>query len=345
MRTIPVYEATGTILLHDLTQIIPGQFKGSRFKKGYMIQSEDIEVLLSMGKENLYVADVNGDDVHEEAAAMRIALAASGQGIKLVPKGEGKVELVAEYEGLLKIDWSRLLDLIDDDEIMFATIHPDQVVHKGETVAGTRVIPLYVRESQVARAEEFRRLISIKPLKQGRIGIVTTGSEIYHGRIKDGFGPILKSKFDQLGSVVVQQLFSDDQIEMIAERIQQLTADNVDLIAVTGGMSVDPDDRTPAGIRRAGAIVETYGAPVLPGAMFLLAYIKRADGQEIPLVGLPGCVMYHGASIFDLVIPRLLAGEKVIRKDLKRLMIGGLCRHCEVCSFPNCSFGKGVLHG
>ena len=336
MKTVLVEEAVGTVLAHDLTQIIPGEFKGSRFKKGHVIAQEDIPVLLSMGKKHLYVIDPAADDVHEEEAARRIATAAAGENITLVEKGEGKVELHAAVDGLLKIDTDALENLIDDDAVMFAAIHQNVVVRQGELLAGTRVIPLFVKESVVARAESIGTFIRVVPLRNMRVGLVTTGSEIYHGLIQDKFGDVLRQKFTAYGSTVIEQLFADDDDQMIADCIQRLKQAGAELIAVTGGMSVDPDDRTPAGIRCAGVKIETYGAPVLPGPMFLLGYL-----DEVPVVGLPGCVMYHGTSVFDLVVPRLLAGEHVTRRDIKNLGHGGLCRNCATCTYPNCGFGKG----
>lgn len=336
MKTVLVEEAVGTVLAHDLTQIIPGEFKGSRFKKGHVIAQEDIPVLLSMGKKHLYVIDPAADDVHEEEAARRIATAAAGENITLVEKGEGKVELHAAVDGLLKTDTDALENLIDDDAVMFAAIHQNVVVRQGELLAGTRVIPLFVKESVVARAESIGTFIRVVPLRNMRVGLVTTGSEIYHGLIQDKFGDVLRQKFTAYGSTVIEQLFADDDDQMIADCIRRLKQAGAELIAVTGGMSVDPDDRTPAGIRCAGVKIETYGAPVLPGAMFLLGYL-----DEVPVVGLPGCVMYHGTSVFDLVVPRLLAGEHVTRRDIKKLGHGGLCRNCATCTYPNCGFGKG----
>jgi molybdopterin biosynthesis enzyme len=338
MKEVLVYDAVGMVLAHDLTQIIPGEFKGSKFKKGHVIAPEDIEVMLSMGKKHLFVVDKEETDVHEDEAAMRIAAAAAGKGIRLVTPGEGKVELVAEYDGLLKVNTAMLNQLIDQDEIMFASIHENQLVKKGQKVAGTRVIPLFVNESIVTGAEKVCQsghLVEILPLKKLKIGLVTTGSEVYTGKIQDAFGPVLKKKFGDLGSDVVNQLFSDDDETMIAGCIKQLIDEGVDMIGVTGGMSVDPDDKTPTGIREAGGHIITYGAPVLPGAMFMLAYIGN-----VPVVGLPGCVMYSRVSIFDLIVPRILAGEIPTRTDIKKLAHGGLCQNCEVCTYPNCGFGK-----
>jgi hypothetical protein len=232
MKEVSVYDAVGMVLAHDLTQIIPGEFKGSKFKKGHVIAEGDIEVLLSMGKRHLFVVDKEETDIHEDEAAMRIATAAAGKGIRLVAPGEGKIEMVAECDGLLKINTSMLNQLIGQDEIMFASIHENQLVKKGQKVAGTRVIPLFVNENIVTGAEKVCRagcLIEVLPLKKLKIGLVTTGSEVYTGKIKDAFGPVLKKKFGELGSEVVKQLFADDDETMIAGCIQQLIDEGVDM--------------------------------------------------------------------------------------------------------------------
>ena len=221
---------------------------------------------------------------------------------------------------------------------MFATIHDNVVVRKGQKLAGTRIIPLFVAEAVMQEAEALLAagpIISITPLKNMKVGVVTTGSEVYSGLIEDAFGPVLVKKFGALGSTVVKQLFADDDDDMIADCIRQLVDEGMDIIGITGGMSVDPDDRTPSGIRKAGGEVISYGAPVLPGAMFMLSYIG-----DVPVVGLPGCVMYSRTSIFDLIVPRLLAGERVSKADINRLAVGGLCLNCETCTYPVCGFGK-----
>lgn len=338
MKEIAVEKAVGTVLAHDLTQIIPGEYKGPKFKKGHVITEEDIPVMLSMGKKHLYVLEKDDTDVHENDAALRIASKAAGNGIKLTDPAEGKIELIAEINGLLKIDRERLYQLVAQDEIMFASIHDNIVVREGGKLAGTRIIPLFVAEEVMQKAEAILAdgpIIEIVPLKEMRVGVVTTGSEVYSGLIEDAFGPVLVRKFGALGSKVEKQLFADDDDEMIADCIKQLIDDGMDIIGITGGMSVDPDDRTPSGIRKAGGEVISYGAPVLPGAMFMLSYIG-----DVPVVGLPGCVMYSRTSIFDLIVPRLLAGEKITKADINKLAVGGLCLNCEVCTYPICGFGK-----
>ena len=338
MKQVNVQDAVGTVLAHDLTQIIPGEYKGPKFKKGHEITADDIPVLLSMGKKHLFVLEKDDTDVHENEAAYRIASKAAGENISLSEPSEGKIELRAEVDGLLRIDRERLYKLVAQDEIMFATIHDNVVVRKGQKLAGTRIIPLFVAEAVMQKAEEILAdgpLVSIAPLKNMKVGIVTTGSEVYSGLIEDAFGPVLVKKFGALGSTVVKQLFADDDEDMIADCIRQLVDEGMDIIGITGGMSVDPDDRTPSGIRKAGGEVISYGAPVLPGAMFMLSYIG-----DVPVVGLPGCVMYSRTSIFDLIVPRLLAGERVSKADINRLAVGGLCLNCETCTYPVCGFGK-----
>ena len=338
MKQVNVQDSVGTVLAHDLTQIIPGEYKGPKFRKGHEITENDIPVLLSMGKKHLFVLEKDDTDVHENEAAYRIASKAAGENISLSEPSEGKIELRAEVDGLLRIDRERLYKLVAQDEIMFATIHDNVVVRKGQKLAGTRIIPLFVAEAVMQKAEEILAdgpLVSIAPLKNMKVGIVTTGSEVYSGLIEDAFGPVLVKKFGALGSTVVKQLFADDDEDMIADCIRQLVDEGMDIIGITGGMSVDPDDRTPSGIRKAGGEVISYGAPVLPGAMFMLSYIG-----DVPVVGLPGCVMYSRTSIFDLIVPRLLAGERVNKADINRLAVGGLCLNCETCTYPVCGFGK-----
>lgn len=327
------------VLCHDITRIVPGEMKGPVFRRGHIVAAEDIDTLLDVGKATLYVYDPRDGFVHEDDAAQRIARAIAGRGIVLSEPAEGKVTLTAARSGLLRIDVSGLHRLNGIEDVTVATIHSHQMVSAGRKLGGTRVIPLVVPEELICLAEEIGRqhtpLIEIAPLKAARVGIVTTGSEVFHGRVKDGFGPVLRRRFAELGCSVDEQVFVSDQVEMTAAAIRSMQTKGYDLICVTGGMSVDPDDQTPAAIRRTGARVVSYGAPTYPGAMFMLAYL-----DEIPVVGLPGCVMYYRASIFDLVVPRLLAGERLTRPDIVQLGHGGFCEGCETCHYPVCGFGK-----
>ena len=338
MKEVAVEKAIGTVLAHDLTQIIPGQFKGSRYKKGHIIRPEDIDVLLSMGKKHIYIIEKSDQDLHEDEAALRIARVVTGPQIEYQTKGEGKIELFAAEDGLLKINRRMLERVVEDDQVVLATVHENRLVKKGDKIAATRVIPLFIKEQSVKRVEEICNeapILEVRSLQNKKVAVVTTGSEVYSGLIEDKFGPVLVKKFQELGSTVIQQVFSDDDEDMIAAKIREMVDAGAEFIAVTGGMSVDPDDRTPMGIRKAGGEIITYGASVLPGAMFMLAYIGN-----VPVVGLPGCVMYVRTSIFDLIVPRILTGEIPTKKEIKKLAYGGLCLSCPECTYPQCGFGR-----
>jgi len=339
MKSVCVEDAVGMVLGHDITRIVRGVTKGRAFKKGHIIKGEDIEALLDLGKKHIYVWDMQADSLHEDDAAGAIAHAAVGSGIALSEPKEGKIELTAEYQGLLKINVSLLERLNSLDDIILATIHTNQVVASGKKLAGTRVIPLTISCAAVNEAVALLHanapLIEVKKLSARKVGIITTGSEVYEGRIKDQFGPVLREKFSALGCEVVRQIIVPDDPDLIADSIRKLIDEGADFIATSGGMSVDPDDVTPEGIRRVGGEIITYGAPVLPGAMFLLSYL---DG--VPIVGLPGCVMYHAATVFELIVPRLLTGEKLEKKDFASLGHGGFCLGCAECRYPDCGFGK-----
>jgi molybdopterin biosynthesis enzyme len=339
MHAIPVRKAIGHVLAHDVTRIVPGQEKGPAFKKGHIIQEQDVETLLDIGKAHIYVLELSSDQVHEDAASQRIAAAAAGSGIKLSVPSEGRVNLIAETTGLLKVDVSALKALNSIQDVVFATLHGNHRVAAGQPVAGTRVIPLVVTERQVAEAEQVcgnsYPIVSVQPFQSLNVGMVTTGSEVFQGRIKDQFGPVVEKKFKALGSRIVRQIYVADEVEKTVDAVRTLIDDGVQMVVLTGGMSVDPDDRTPAGIRGTGARVVTYGAPLFPGAMFMLAFIG-----DIPVLGLPGCVMYHKTSVFDLIVPRLLAGEILTREDIVQLGHGGFCAGCSECRYPSCAFGK-----
>lgn len=341
MKTMHVENAVGTVLCQDITRIVPGEAKGPAFRRGHVVSEQDIPALLDIGKEHLYVYDPKDGYVHEDDAARRIAEAAAGPGIELSLPVEGKITLRAQYDGLLDIDTDTLFKLNSVKDVIFGTIHTNQLVTTGRAMAGTRVIPLVVPEEVVTEAEAVLRestpLIQVRPLKACRVGIVTTGSEVYSGRIQDKFGPVIRKKFKGYGSSVIGQRLVSDDPDMTVKAIQDFVAEGADFIVVTGGMSVDPDDQTPTAIRMTGANEVTYGAPTFPGAMFMLA-----DLDDVPVVGLPGCVMYYRASIFDLIIPRILAGKDVTRDDIINLGHGGFCEGCETCRYPVCSFGKGA---
>lgn len=340
MEKVKVEDAVGMVLCHDITEIVPGKCKGRAFAKGHIIQQEDIEKLLDLGKRHIYVWDTQKGYVHENDAALRMTKAAVGDNIVCSEVKEGKIELRAACDGVLKINLEALYAVNTVDEICFATIHGNKRVTKGTLLAGTRVIPLAVQEEILQRFEAIcagqkEPLISVKPFRPAKIGIVTTGSEIASGRIADQFYPVLEEKAKEVGASILGQVFPGDEPEAITKAILDFLEQGADMVQVTGGMSVDPDDMTPSAIRACGGEVITYGTPVLPGAMFLLAYV-----QGKPVVGLPGCVMYSKRTVFDLVVPRLLTGERLQKRDFVLLAHGGQCQNCAVCTYPNCGFGQ-----
>ncbi len=363
-KTIPVQDAIGTVLAHDITEIRPGEFKGRAFKKGHVIRKEDVCHLQRLGKEHLFVLHIGDDEMHENEAAYAIAHALMGNGvvIKGEPK-EGKISIVARQDGLLKIDTEALLAFNMLGEVMCATLHDNTVVKKGQTVAGTRAIPLVVKRSVVEEAvrtaegvrspefgvrsdninpqSEIRNpqltggIIAVKEIRRPKAGIVITGNEVYHGRIKDAFAPVITKKIDAVGGEIVGIYYAPDDKAFIGERLRELLNAGADLLITTGGMSVDPDDVTRFAIRELGAQDLTYGSAVLPGAMFLIAYFGR-----IPIIGIPACGMYAKTTIFDLILPRVLSGERIGRREVAGLGHGGLCMKCDVCRYPACPFGK-----
>lgn len=341
MKLVRTEEAVGHVLCHDITQIIKGVTKDAVFRKGHIVTEEDIPVLLSVGKENLYVWENEEGMLHENEAAEILRRMCQNEHMYPSEVKEGKVELIAECDGILKIDSGRLKRVNALGQMMIATRHGNFPVKKGDKLAGMRVIPLVIEEEKMREAEKTagdKPLLELRPFLSKKAGIVTTGSEVYHNRIQDTFTPVILEKLKEYDIEAKGHIVCNDNPEMITAAILKLIGEGCDMIICTGGMSVDPDDRTPLAIKNTGAEIVGYGAPVLPGAMFLLAYYHG----QIPVMGLPGCVMYAKRTIFDLVLPRVLSGEILEAEDLSCLGEGGLCLSCKVCTFPNCGFGKGT---
>ena len=339
MKLIRTENAVGHVLCHDMTQIIPGVYKDARFRKGHIVTEEDIPVLLAMGKENLYVWEKTEGMLHEDEAALRLRDLCIGEHMHCTEVKEGKVELIADADGLFEVDTERLYAVNDNEELMIATRHTDTAVRPGDKLAGMRVIPLVIAEEKLKRAEQAaggEPLLRLTPWKLKTAAVITTGSEVAKGLIEDKFTPVVERKLAGFGISVVNHVLTGDDPERIRGEILKAHGEGTDLILCTGGMSVDPDDRTPGAIARSGVKIVTYGAPTLPGAMFCLGYFE--DGT--PVAGLPGCVMYAKATIFDLVMPRIASGVKLTRDDFVRLGHGGLCLGCGECRYPVCPFGK-----
>lgn len=339
MRLIDTRSAAGHVLCHDMTQIIPGVYKGPRFRKGHVVREEDIPVLLSMGKENLYVLELGEGYLHEDEAAARLAALCGGDDTEKSAPKEGKIELSAKTDGVLIVDTERLNNINAIPELMIATRKGNTPVRAGDRLCGTRVIPLVIGEEKIVLAERTagtEPLLKVLPYRLKTAAVIATGSEVAGGLIEDNFTPVLRRKLAAYGIEVTGYAAPGDGTEKIAEAIAAAREPGPDMIICTAGMSVDPDDNTPGAIRKSGADIVTYGAPVLPGAMFMLGYYP--DGT--PVMGLPGCVMYAGATIFDLVLPRIAAGVRLKREDFTVMGEGGLCLGCSECTFPVCPFGR-----
>ena len=340
MKRIATRDAVGHVLCHDLTQIVPGVYKGARFRKGHIVTEEDIPVLLSMGKEHLYVWEREPGMLHEDEGAERLRALCQGAHMTATQPREGKIELLADCDGFFQVDVARLNAVNDVEELMIATRHGGTAVHQGDKLAGMRVIPLVIREEVLQAAEERAGadpILSLTPWRLKTCGLITTGEEVAQGRIRDAFSPVVEEKLAAYGIQVTERCLPGDDRGAITAAALDFHARGVDLVLCTGGMSVDPDDRTPGAIRDTGAEIVTYGAPVLPGAMLLLGYFS--DGM--PILGLPGCVMYAKATIFDLLLPQIAAGVRIGRPQIKAMGHGGLCLGCEECRYPICPFGKG----
>ncbi len=361
-RTIPITEAVGLVLAHDVTEIRKGEFKGRAFRKGHVIRHDDILRLQRIGKDHLFVLTIGADEMHEDGASVILARALMGEGVSIQgePK-EGKVKLVAARDGLLTIDRDALLQFNLLGDVICGTLHGNTVVKKDRVVAETKAVPLVVKRTVIDRAVSIAGntgIIAVKEIRKPKAGVVITGNEVYHGRVKDSFAQIITEKIEAFGGEIIGTIFAPDDKVIIVQRLRELLAAGADLLITTGGMSVDPDDVTRFAVRDLGATDLVYGSPVLPGAMLLVAYLESGQGSKdkgkendthdpgpmtrdpIPILGVPACGMYHKTTILDLVLPRVLAGERIGRRELAELGHGGLCLHCTQCQYPICPFGK-----
>ncbi len=364
-RTMPVVDSVGMVLAHDVTEIRKDEFKGRAFKKGHIIRAEDIDHLRRLGKERLFVLSLGPDDVHEDDAVAELAAALMGPGVRVEAEPrEGKINIIAERDGLLKVNQEALIEFNMLGEVMCATRHGNTVVKKGRVVAGTRAIPLVIKRSMIEKAvsigEQARSsgapVVEVKEIRKPKAGIVITGNEVYYGRITDAFAPVITKKIEAFGGDIVGIYYAPDDAAFIEQRLSELVNAGADLLIATGGMSVDPDDVTRFAIRNLGAADMTYGSAVLPGAMVLVGYLRKEQASQgavqedlslrplpavsVPIIGIPACGMYHKVTVFDLLLPRVLAGDRIGRRELAEMGHGGLCLNCKTCRYPVCPFGK-----
>jgi molybdenum cofactor synthesis domain-containing protein len=369
-RTVPVHQAVGMVLAHDVTEIRKDEFKGQAFRKGHVVRAEDIPRLQRIGKEHLFALTLSAEEMHENDAALALGREFMGDGVRLLGEPrEGKVMLIADRDGLLTVDKEALLEVNMLGEVLCSTLHTNTVVKRGTILAGAKVVPLVIRRAVIDRAVSIagqagsggeRGIISVRAMRRPKTGVVITGREVYEGRVADSFAPVIRSKIEALGGEVVGIHFAPDDREFIRQRLRELLAAGADLLVTTGGMSVDPDDVTRFAIRDLGAAA-VYGSPVLPGAMVLVGYLENGvsatenatlheadspldrgarSSAQVPVLGIPACGMYHRTTIVDLLLPRILAGERIGRRELAELGHGGMCLNCKECQYPICPFGK-----
>ncbi len=339
IRKIRIEEAVGMALAHDTTKVIPSGFKGAVFRRGHVIKEEDIPEFLRIGKEHVFIMTIEEGQVHEEEAALRIARAVMGTGLACSNPSEGRVDLTTSSAGLIKINEDALEKINMLGEIIIATIHNNTVCKKGTLVAGMRIIPLYIHETELAKMEQIANenqpLIYLSLLKLNRIGLIVTGNEVFGGRINDEFSPVISMKVEALDCSINDHAIVPDDPDIIARRILDFRANGNEVILCCSGMSVDPDDTTLEGIRKSGADVRFYGLPVLPGAMFSYAKLENTH-----ILGVPACALHAPTTAFDYLFPIILTGEELTFRETRKLGHGGMCQKCARCSYPVCPFCK-----
>lgn len=337
MKKIQVEQAVGMTLCHDITAMRDG-FKGAAFKRGHVIQEEDVQELLNLGKKTVFIWEEHAGELHEEDCAIRMAAMAPVEGAHYTEPSEGKVLLIADTRGMFRVDKALLNQVNSIGDITIATLPDHYPVEPGARLASMRIVPLVTQEEQIIKAErlcEGRKLLALRQYVMRKVGVIITGSEVYSGRIQDKFEPVVRQKMKQYPSEIIGVRICDDDLDMIVGAAKEFLQQGADFLIFTGGMSVDPDDLTPTAIRQLGAEIVTHGVPAQPGNMTLVAYLG-----EIPILGVPGAAISLPTTIFDVLLPQIFAGDKLTKEELIGLEDGGLCQMCEVCHYPNCTFGK-----
>lgn len=337
MKKIAVEQAVGMTLCHDITKMVDG-FKGAAFKRGHVIREEDVEELLNIGKKTVFIWEENAGELHEEDCARRLAAMAPVEGAHYTAPSEGKVLLMADMRGMLRLNTELLQKINSIGDITISTLPDHYPVEVGARLASMRIVPLVTKEAQIIEAEklcENEKLLDLRPYQHKKIGVIITGSEVYSGRIKDKFEPVVRRKMEHYPSEILGVTICDDDLDMIVNAAKTYLDQGADFLIFTGGMSVDPDDLTPTAIRKLGADIVSHGVPSQPGNMTLVAYLG-----DVAVLGVPGAAISLPTTIFDVLLPQIFAGDKLTKKDLVNLGDGGLCQMCKACHFPNCTFGR-----
>ncbi len=337
-RKVKVEDAVGMVLVHDITEVnLDRGFKGRAFKKGHIIKPEDVEKLKKLGKEYVYVLELSEDEVHEDDAAKLLADALMGENLYRdeEPK-EGKINIYSKVFGVFKVDVEKLFQFNMVGEPSCPTIHTNMYVKPGEKVAAVRIISLVAPRKEIDEALKIAGsgIMKVVPFEEKRVGMIITGNEVYSGRIEDRFYERLKPKLEFFKCKVEERVILPDDKERIKEKIVEFN-EKYDIVVLTGGTSVDPDDVTYRAIREAGAENFIRGNPIQPGNMFTMGWI---NGK--PVVAVPAAALFYKATSFDIWLPRLLIGDVITKEEVAAKGHGGLCHNCPVCVFPICPFGR-----
>lgn len=337
MKKINVQDAIGLELCHDITEMNDG-FKGVAFKRGHIIREEDVEHMLNIGKRTVFVWEENAGEIHEDDCARRMAAMAPVANAHYTEPAEGKVLLFADQRGMFRVNTALLKKINSIGDITIATLPDHYPVEAGARLASMRIVPLVTQESQIIQAEQLcamEKLLDLKPYQNKKLGVIITGSEVYTGRIKDKFEPVVRAKMKQYPCKIIGITICDDDLDMIVDAARNHLEKGADFLIFTGGMSVDPDDLTPTAVRQLGADIVTHGVPAQPGNMTLVAYLG-----DVPILGVPGAAIKLPTTIFDVLLPQVFSGETITKEELTNLADSGLCQMCKACHWPNCTFGR-----
>lgn len=336
MKIIKVDDAIGKVIPHDITRIVPGKAKGAAFKKGHIVRKQDIKKLKLLGKEHIYMLNMPKDYYHEDEAALKFCKLA-GKNVKTTGPLEGKVQFIANCDGFLIVNKTAVDKINAIKHMVFTTMHSNIPVKKNDKIAGIRIVPLIIGKKPVGKVLKIaaKPPLSIAPFKKKKVGLIVTGEEVASGKIKDGFMPVVKRKLKEYGSKINEFRIIGDDVEKLKNEILSQAKKGCEFIMLTGGMSVDPDDITKTAIRKAGVKVVSYGAPILPGNMFMAGYL-----EDVPVFGVPACALFYKITALDLFLPFVFSNTEITKKDITMRGYGGFCRYCEICVFPRCGFGK-----
>jgi hypothetical protein len=336
MKKVALKDAVGCRLGHDLTEINPEKMiKRRLFKRGHLILESDLNRLQDLGKNSIYVWQDDFNKVHEDEAAIVVAPLVAGENILFDPEScEGKISFYAACDGVFKVDVDRLYRINSLEIPSLPTLHTNFPVTRDKQVAAFRIIPLTCERTLIEKIRTIldTPLLWVKPFHYRKAGVIVTGNEVFEGRIKDGFVSRFKQKLRNYHAEVIDSVILPDDRERISAAVKRFAA-TCDIIFVTGGTSVDPDDQTVAALADAGVVYQTKGNPIQPGNNFTVGYLA-----EVCVCAVPAATLYYRATALDVFLPRLLTGERIPKETFFKAGHGGLCHFCKQCHFPVCPF-------